>query len=57
MKSILVNIVPEETRMAMLEDDELLAVEVERPAHSHLVGNIYKGHVQNVLPGMQAAFC
>lgn len=56
MKSILVNIVPEETRMAMLEDDELLAVEVERPAHSHLVGNIYKGHVQNVLPGMQAAF-
>lgn len=56
MKSILVNIVPEETRMAMLEDDELLAVEVERPSHSHLVGNIYKGHVQNVLPGMQAAF-
>ena len=43
MKSILVNIVPEETRMAMLEEDELLAVEVERPAHSHLVGNIYKG--------------
>ena len=56
MKSILVNIVPEETRMAVVADDELLAIEVERSSHSHLVGNIYKGHVQNVLPGMQAAF-
>ena len=56
MKSILVNIVPEETRMAIVADDELLAIEVERASHSHLVGNIYKGHVQNVLPGMQAAF-
>ncbi len=56
MKSILVNIVPEETRMAIVADDELLAIEVERSSHSHMVGNIYKGHVQNVLPGMQAAF-
>ena len=43
MKSILVNIVPEETRMAIVADDELLAIEVERASHSHLVGNIYKG--------------
>lgn len=56
MKSIIVNIVPEETRMAILEDGELEAVEMERASHSHLVGNIYKGRVQNVLPGMQAAF-
>lgn len=56
MKSILLNIVPEETRMAIVEDGELLAVEVERASHAHLVGNIYKGRVQNVLPGMQAAF-
>ena len=33
-----------------------MALEVERATHSHLVGNIYKGQVQNVLPGMQAAF-
>ena len=56
MKSILLNIVPEETRMAVVENGDLLAVEVERASHAHLVGNIYKGRVQNVLPGMQAAF-
>ncbi len=56
MKSIIVNMVPEETCMALLEDGELEVVEVERSSHSHLVGNIYKGRVQNVLPGMQAAF-
>ena len=56
MKTILVNCAPEETRMAIVANDELLAVEVERESQSHLVGNIYKGQVQNVLPGMQAAF-
>ncbi len=56
MKSILVDVMPEETRMAVLIDDRLQELEVERPAHAHLVGNIYKGRVQNVLPGMQAAF-
>ena len=56
MKTILVSTVPEETRVAIVADGELLAVEVERETHSHLVGNIYKGQIQNVLPGMQAAF-
>ena len=56
MRSIIVNMVPEETCMAVLEDGELQAVEMERSSHSHLVGNIYKGRVQNVLPGKQAAF-
>lgn len=56
MKSILVTAAPEETRAALVEDGVLEAVEMERSAHSHLVGNIYKGKVQNVLPGMQAAF-
>jgi ribonuclease G len=56
MKQILINSVPEETRMAYLEDGILENIEVERSAHSHLVGNLYKGRVQNVLPGMQAAF-
>lgn len=56
MKTILVNAIPEETRIAVLCDGELQSMEIERGTHSHLVGNLYKGHVQNVLPGMQAAF-
>ena len=56
MKSILVTCVPEENRVAMVEDGVLEAIEMERSSHSHLVGSIYKGQVQNVLPGMQAAF-
>lgn len=56
MKSIIVNVMPEETRIAVTEGGELVGLELERPEHNHLVGNIYKGIVQNVLPGMQAAF-
>lgn len=56
MKTIYVNVMPEETRMAVVEDGQLMALELERPDHAHLVGNIYKGQVQNVLKGMQAAF-
>lgn len=55
-KTIVANVVPEETRMAILEDGELMEVAVERNATGHLVGNIYKGKIANVLPGMQAAF-
>jgi ribonuclease G len=55
-KKIVVNIVPEETRMALIEDGEIMEAAVERTAAGHLVGNIYKGKVKNVLPGMQAAF-
>lgn len=57
MKTILANIVPEETRIAVLDEEgELESVEYERSSQAHLVGNIYRGKVQNVLPGMQAAF-
>ena len=56
MKSIIVNIVPEETCMAVVEDHELLEIEVERASHTHLVGNIYQGHVQNVLPKATKTF-
>ena len=58
MKTILANVVPEETRLAMVSDadGELEMVEFERASQAHLVGNIYRGQVQNVLPGMQAAF-
>jgi len=55
-KAIIVNIMPEETRMALLEDGELLEVSVERTQSGNVVGNIYKGKIKNVLPGMQAAF-
>ncbi len=55
-KRIIANVMPEETRVALLEDDELMEISVERSESGHLVGNIYKGRVKNVLPGMQAAF-
>ncbi|BEU88579.1 ribonuclease G [Selenomonas sp. TAMA-11512] len=56
MKKILVSADRDEIRMALLADERLHSFEVERPSREHLVGNIYKGRVQNVLPGMQAAF-
>lgn len=56
MKTIIVNVIREEVRAAIKEGEELMALELERPCREHLVGNIYKGVVQNVLPGMQAAF-
>ncbi len=55
-KKIIVNVIPEEIRMALAEDGALLEVAVERTESNHMVGNIYKGRVENVLPGMQAAF-
>ncbi len=55
-KKIVVNVIPEETRMALTEEGVLLEVAVERAESTHMVGNIYKGRVENVLPGMQAAF-
>lgn len=45
-----------ETRIALLENDVLVEVQIERAQKERLVGNIYKGRVANVLPGMQAAF-
>src|SRR5262245_34582070 len=47
---------PHQTRIAVLEDDRLTEIFVERPRHRGLVGNVYKGRVTRVLPGMQAAF-
>src|SRR5260370_34853037 len=45
-----------QTRIAVLEDDRLTEIFVERHRHRGLVGNVYKGRVTRVLPGMQAAF-
>ena len=53
---ILINVTSHEVRAAVLEDGVLQDVFVERVAHTGLLGNIYKGRVVRVLPGMQAAF-
>ncbi|NLS44461.1 MAG: Rne/Rng family ribonuclease [Firmicutes bacterium] len=55
-KEIVVSIGPGETRAAVVENGRLEEVYIERSAHQRHVGNIYKGKVKNVLPGMQAAF-
>jgi len=47
---------PHQTRIAVLEDDRPVEIFVERRRHRGLVGNVYKGRVTRVLPGMQAAF-
>ncbi len=53
---LLLNITPSETRVAMIEGGILQEVHIEREAKRGIVGNIYKGKVSRVLPGMQAAF-
>lgn len=55
-KTIIANIMAEESRMALLEEGQLVELSVERSESGQLVGNIYKGKVKNILPGMQAAF-
>jgi ribonuclease G len=55
-REIIINASPSETRIAILEDKELVEVMVERPEAVRRVGDIYKGRVNAVLPGMQAAF-
>lgn len=55
-KEILVTVDIDETRAVVREDGDLAEIFIERPIHQRIVGNIYKGRVQNVLPGMQAAF-
>jgi ribonuclease G len=55
-RKMLVESDPHQTRIALLEDDRLTEIFVERHRHRGLVGNLYKGRVTRVLPGMQAAF-
>ncbi|OUN00532.1 MAG: ribonuclease G [Firmicutes bacterium ZCTH02-B6] len=55
-REIVVNASFGETRAAVLEDRRLVELFLEREAHHSVAGNIYKGRVENVLPGMQAAF-
>ena len=53
---ILINITPPETRVAIVENGVLQEVLIERARRRGLVGNIYKGKICRILPGMQAAF-
>jgi ribonuclease G len=55
-KCIIADINEFEARVALLEDKQLVEIQVERRGKERLVGNIYKGRVENILPGMQAAF-
>ena len=55
-EEILINVTPPETRVAVIENGVLQELIIERVRQKGLVGNIYKGEVCRVLPGMQAAF-
>ena len=55
-EEILINVTPQETRVAVIENGILQELHVERSEARGIVGNIYKGKVVRILPGMQAAF-
>ena len=55
-EELLVNVTPRETRVAVVENGMLQELHIERGGQRGVVGNIYKGKVQRVMPGMQAAF-
>ncbi len=53
---IIVDVSMGEIRVALIEDQELVELHIESPDHHEMIGNIYRGIVESVLPGMQAAF-
>jgi ribonuclease G len=55
-KRLLIEGDPHQTRVAVLEDDRLTEIHMERRKNRGVVGNVYKGRVSRILPGMQAAF-
>ena len=55
-REILVNATPRETRVAIIEDGQLVELLVDRPDARRMVGDVYLGKVEAVLPGIQAAF-
>ena len=55
-RKLIVNMAEHETRVALLEDGTIVELFIHRQDESDIAGNIYKGRVQRVLPGMQAAF-
>ena len=55
-QNIIINSTPYEARVALLENDTLVEIHIERTQQRNIAGNIYLGRVTRVLPGMQAAF-
>jgi ribonuclease G len=55
-RELLISVDVSEQRVAVLEDDKVAEAYLERPERRSIAGNIYKGSVDNVLPGMEAAF-
>ena len=55
-KEIIIRAEDDETMVAVIEDQRLVELYIDRVDEERLTGNIYKGVVENVLPGMQAAF-
>ncbi|MCJ7830858.1 MAG: Rne/Rng family ribonuclease [Desulfobacterales bacterium] len=55
-KKFVINVAEHETRVALLEDGTIAELFIERNDNADITGNVYKGRVQRVLPGMQAAF-
>ena len=55
-KEMFINVSAGGTRIAVTENRKLVELHIERADYERMVGNIYKGKVQNVIPGMQAAF-
>ncbi|MGW8194925.1 MAG: Rne/Rng family ribonuclease, partial [Desulforhopalus sp.] len=53
---ILINATSYEVRLALVEDGNLSEFHMQRPTEKGLMGNVYRGRVVRVLPGMQAAF-
>src|SRR6187399_270991 len=55
-KEMIISSTSHETRVAILEEDQVVEIFIEREQSRGVVGNIYKGRVSKVLPGMQSAF-
>src|SRR5687768_8179879 len=55
-KEMIISSSPHETRVAILEDDQIAEIFIERERQRGVAGNLYKGRVSKVLPGMQSAF-
>jgi ribonuclease G len=55
-KEMIISSSAHETRVAILEDDQIAEIFIEREHQRGVVGNLYKGRVSKVLPGMQSAF-
>lgn len=56
MKQIIIDVGISQKKVAVLEENKLVELYIEREGDQRITGNIYKGRVVNVLPGMQAAF-